>query len=149
MSSITLNDFADQLNRIIPTIMKEFSKRQENELYLGKISVPQFLVLVFLDKNGPSKMSDLAHFMEVTTPAMTGVVSRLVKGGYVRRTYDPKDRRIIIIKLTARGEKVIRNVNEQRRQMIVDIFGMVSEKDRSEYLRILRQIHDILTQQKQ
>lgn len=148
MPAITLTDFADQLNKIIPSIMKEFSKRQKNELYLGKISLPQFLVLVFLGKNGPSKMSDLAHLMDVTTPAMTGVVSRLVKGGYVRRTYDSKDRRIIIIKLTPKGERVIRNVNEQRRHMIIDIFGKVSEGDRFEYLRILRQIHDILTQQK-
>lgn len=147
--TIPLSEFADRLNEIIPVIMKEFSQRQANELFKGAITLPQFVILNFLGRQGRSKMTDIAHFMNVTTAAMTGVVSRLVKSGYVRRTYDSRDRRIIFIKLTPKGTGLVKRVDCQRRQMIIDIFGRISGEERENYLNILTHIRDILTEQKQ
>ena len=93
-------------------------------------------------------MTDLARFMGVSTAAMTGIVDRLVRDGYAVRTFYPHDRRIIKVKLTTRGGELLRKVNQQRRQMLIKIFGRISETDRREYLRILMQIKDILTKEK-
>lgn len=147
MSQLSLSAFADNLNELMPVIMKEFARRQTNELYKGKITLPQFLVLEFLETDGESKMKDLAQFMHVTTAAMTGIVDRLVRDGYVVRTFDAVDRRIIKVKLTPRGSSLVKKISGQRRNMTVNIFGKISEKDRNEYLRILRQIKDILTKE--
>jgi DNA-binding MarR family transcriptional regulator len=75
---------------------------------------------------------------------MTGIVDRLVKYGYVLRIFDPQDRRIIKIKLATKGTELVKKINQQRRQMIIKIFGQLSERDRQDYLRILLQIKDIL-----
>ena len=141
----SLLEFADKINEIMPLIMKEFARRQVIEFYKGKITLPQFLILEFLNKQGELKMTDMAHFMKVTTAATTGIVDRLVRYGYVTRIFDPNDRRIIKIKLTPKGADLIKKVNQQRRQMIIRIFGRLSEADRQDYLRILTQIKDILT----
>lgn len=51
----------------------------------------------------------LATLANLTTGAITGVVDRLVRAGYVRRTADPADRRRVIVEpLTARAEQEIR-----------------------------------------
>lgn len=147
MSSISLNQFADRLSEIVPVIMKEFSARQVNELYKGKITVPQFISMAFLEKQGQAKMKDLAGYMKVTTPAMTGMVERLVKVGYIHRVFDPADRRIIKVELTGKGKTLVKKVVAQRRNMILDIFGKISETDREEYLRILGNIRNILVTQ--
>ena len=147
MSQFSLSEFADKLNELMPVIMKEFSRRQANELYKGKITLPQFLVLESLSRDGAIKMSELAHFMYVSTAAMTGIVDRLVRDGYVVRVLDEVDRRIIKIKLTPRGSGLVKKINEQRNQMTIKIFGKISEKDRNEYLHILSQIKDILTKE--
>jgi len=147
MSQLSISQFADRMNEIMPVIMREFARRQVNELYKGKITLPQFLALEFLHRESECKMSALAHFMGVTTAAMTGIVERLVKGGYAARVYDPKDRRIIKIKLTAKGNELVKKINAQRRQMVINIFGKIPETDRQEYLRILMQIKEILTRQ--
>lgn len=147
--SLSLSDFADKLNKIMPVIMKEFVRRDTNELYKDKITLPQFLVLGFLNEKAEARMTDLAQFMKVTTAAMTGIVDRLVRDGYVSRLYDPQDRRIIRIKITSKGSELVKRINHQRRRMVIDIFGKISEAERQDYLRILTRIHDILTKEQQ
>ena len=143
--SITITEFADKINNIVPVMIKEFSRRNVAELYKGKITLPQFLILGFLYSSGDSKMSGIARFMSVTTAAMTGMVDRLEKCGYVKRGPDLKDRRVIKIILTQKGMDLVKKINEERRRMIIDIFGKVSKQDRSDYLRVLIKIKEILT----
>ena len=140
-----IKEFADRINDIMPVMIKEFAKRQVNELSKGKITLPQVLILGFLEKSGEAKMTDLAHFMSVSTAAMTGMIDRIVKYGYASRGSEPKDRRVVNIKITAKGSDIIKKINSQRRQMIIDIFGRVSEIDRADYLRVLSKIEDALS----
>ena len=147
MPEVSLLEFADSMNEIMPVIIKEFARRQPDELYKGRITLPQLLVLDFLSKQGDSKMTDIARFMRVTTAAMTGIVDRLVRDAYAVRVYNPEDRRIIKIKLTPQGNTLVRKINQHRRQMVINIFGKLSEPDRREYLRILIQIKDKLTKE--
>ena len=147
MSQISLSEFADKLNDMMPVIMKEFARRQTNELYKGKITLPQFLVLEFLETDGEVKMKDIAQFMHVSTAAMTGIVDRLVREGYVVRAFDAVDRRIIKAQLTVRGSSIVKKINGQRRDITIRIFEKISETDRNEYLKILRQIRDILVKE--
>lgn len=147
MPKVSLAEFADKMNKVMPAIIKEFARRQVNELYKGKITLPQFLILEFLYREGESQMTILAHFMNVTTAAMTGTVDRLVRDGYVVRANASDDRRIIKISLTGRGMALVRKINAQRQQMVIKIFGKISETDRQDYLRILTQIKDILAKE--
>jgi len=144
MTGISIADFAQKMDQIMPEIMKGFARRQNNDVFKGKITLPQLLILERLSRQGASKMTDLAKFMRVTTAASTGIVQRLVLLGYVQREYDSSDRRIIRIKLNAKGAEVLKKINQQRRQSVTKIFGQISEDDRGEYLRILMQVKDIL-----
>jgi DNA-binding MarR family transcriptional regulator len=47
----------------------------------------------------------LADYLEVTGPHVTGVVGKLVAGGFVRKAVNPKDRRGVLVKLTPAGRK--------------------------------------------
>ncbi len=146
MAPITLDTFVDKLNEIIPLMMKELSHRQTNELYKGKITLPQFIVMSFLDRKGPLNMTELARYMDITTAGMTGIINRLVKGGYaVRRPY-PKDRRVIYIHETPKGAALTRKVSAERREMIIDVFGKISEKEREDYLNILTHVLETLAE---
>lgn len=142
--SITINEFADKLNYMMPVMIKEFSRRQAGEIYKGKITLPQFLILSFLYNNGNSKMCAIAKFMSVTTAAMTGMIDRLERLGYVKRAPEPQDRRIINVGLTPKGDTLVNKINLSRREMIVDVFGKISGQDRVDYLRVLTKVKDIL-----
>lgn len=144
MSSMTLSDFADKVTGIMPVLMREFLKQQSGEFYKMKITMPQFIALDMLTKRKESSMTDLAHDMYVTTAALTGIVDRLVRDGYVMRASDPDDRRIIRIKPTANGEKVVKHAVEERKKATMRIFGMISPYEREQYIKILTHIKDHL-----
>ncbi len=144
MSIVPLNQFAAKMGEIMPVLMKGFAKCMAGELQKEKVTLPQMMVLHFLEVEQEVKMKDLAHFMGVTLPAMTGIIDRLVKESYCLRVYDQNDRRVIKIKLTAKGNDLVRKINAHKRQMLIKIFGRISEADRQDYLRILLQIKEIL-----
>lgn len=144
MTSHSITDFADKLNEIMPMLMREFSRLQPEEIYKGKITLPQILILEFLSSQGQAKMKDIAEFMKVSTPATTGIVDRLVKSGYALRDYDKNDRRIIKILITPRGASLLRRIKQERRSATIKIFERICEEDRENYLRILTRIRDIL-----
>ncbi|TDB89163.1 MarR family transcriptional regulator [Actinomadura sp. 7K534] len=55
-----------------------------------------------LAMDGPQTPGRLARLMGITTGgAITAVIDRLEKAGYVRRTRDPDDRRRVIVELVA------------------------------------------------
>lgn len=144
MATVTLSEFADKMDEIMPVIMREFLRHQMSEFYKTRLTMPQFVVMTILERNGESKMTDLARFINVTTAATTGLIDRIVRDGYAQRAHDPKDRRIIKVTLTALGEKTVKAMLEKRRQMTMKIFGMVSQKEREEYLKILMHVRDNL-----
>lgn len=140
MPTLTLPDFADKMNEIMPILMKEFAHMQPQEIYRGKVTLPQILVLQYLNTQDSVKMTDIANFMKVTTAAVTGIVDRLVKAGYVSRIFDQNDRRITKVKITLKGQALMKKVAYERRRMVIRLFGRVTEKDRQDYLRVLMRI---------
>ena len=103
MSFVSLTEFADKLNEIMPVLMREFARVQPAEIYKGKITLPQILILQHLGSQESVKMTDIANFMKVSTAAATGIIDRLVKSRYVLRIFDQEDRRIIKVKITPKG----------------------------------------------
>src|SRR5688572_5664872 len=61
-------------------------------------------VLHLQGTNGIS-ISALADYLEVTGPHVTGVVGKLVGGGFLRKAVNPKDRRGVLVRLTPMGRK--------------------------------------------
>ena len=142
MSELSLSEFADRVGELMPFIMKEFMRNQGDEFHKLKITMPQFVVLEFLHRAGECRMGDIAKFINVTTAAITGIVDRLVRDSYVLRVSDPKDRRIVKIKLTAKGVKLVREMVERRKQLSIRMFGMISQEEREQYLSILTHIKE-------
>jgi DNA-binding MarR family transcriptional regulator/ketosteroid isomerase-like protein len=61
------------------------------------VNLTDLVCMGALTITGPVTAGRLAQLTGLTTGAITGVVDRLVKAGYVTRTQDPADRRRVII----------------------------------------------------
>ena len=147
MSHITIDEFADRIHEIMPVLTRTFTRQHAGEFFKSKITLPQLFVLEFLYKEGDSGMTKLAHFLNVATPTITGIVDRLVRAGYLKRLYLKDDRRIINVTLTESGSQLVKKIHKQRRDMTIKVFGKISEADRRDYLRILTKIKDVLTKE--
>ena len=144
MARLGLVEFADRADEYIRVIVNSSLHKNDNELFKGKITMPQFVILDRLLRERESNMTALAKHMHVSTAAMTGMIVRLVRDGYTERIYDSGDRRVVKIRLTPLGAALVKKINAQRHQMIIKVFGKLSETDRSNYLGILAKVKDVL-----
>jgi DNA-binding MarR family transcriptional regulator len=148
MAGQTLPEFVDKVSEIMSVISREFYKHGTREFYKTRITLVQLALLDTLVREGQSRMTDLARQLNVSTAAMTGIVARLVRDGYVSRIDDQADRRIIKVRLTAKGNKIFKAITDQRKKIFCKIFGIISERDREEYLRILTTVKNSLQGQR-
>ncbi len=70
------------------------------------LTMPQLKVVLLLFLNGPMRMSDLASGLSVSLATVTGVVDRLVERDIVLRESDPKDRRVVLCRLSEKGQEL-------------------------------------------
>ena len=143
MPPLSLDEFVDKITEIMPVLSREFYKQRPNEFDKMRITLPQLVVLKEL-AGGQLRMTDLAHSLNVTTAAMTGIIDRLVRDGYVRRETDDADRRIIKVRATTKGARIAKDAAEHQKNMIAKIFSVISQDEREEYLRIMTIVCDSL-----
>ncbi len=71
------------------------------------LTTEQFGVLTSIKSRGPLRPTDLASILERSPNSMSMLIDRMVKAGLVRRTRDRKDRRVVTVSLTSKGEKAV------------------------------------------
>lgn len=71
-------------------------------------SRPQLSVLGALVRRGPRRITELAALEQVAQPTMTALVSRMERGGWLRRDPDPEDRRAVRVAITESGRSAYR-----------------------------------------
>jgi DNA-binding MarR family transcriptional regulator len=79
-------------------------RRQDDKWGLSAPRLSALSVVVF---GGPITLGDLARAEQVRPPTMTRLVQALESAGLVKRAPDSDDRRIMWIKATANGKKLL------------------------------------------
>ena len=141
-----IEQFVQRIMDLYPRIIRGFTRQESNYLSRGEITVPQFWALEHLNRSHAGTMSELARFLKTSRAASTGLIDRLIAQGMVARTSDAQDRRIVRIEITAKGRKIIENINKQKQKALIRIFSKISLGDRKEYLNILEQIVKIVNE---
>ena len=71
------------------------------------LTTEQFGALTSIKSRGSLRPSDLASILERTPNSMSMLIDRMVKAGLIRRTRDRKDRRVVTVSLTSKGETAV------------------------------------------
>jgi DNA-binding MarR family transcriptional regulator len=102
-SEAVVNDIlglADRLFRnLLPTV--------PDELLSLDVTMAQLKILLLIYINGPLRMSSIAGGLGVTLPTSTSLIDKLVDKNYISRENQSDDRRVVLCKLTAEGQKVV------------------------------------------
>ena len=86
--------------------------------------------LKFMYEKGDLSMSEITAFLNISAPSTTSFVDGLIKGGLVERLFDENDRRIIKIRLTAKGKEVYKSIINDICSRISDALGNLSNDER-------------------
>jgi DNA-binding MarR family transcriptional regulator len=85
-----------------------------------EVTPVQVMLLFFLQQNNGLSLTQISQGLMLENPTVTGLIDRLEKSGYVKRSDHPNDRRVYLVHLTEKGNKVakkalpiVKRLNEQ------------------------------------
>mgnify|MGYP002377832488 CR=1 FL=1 len=140
MKMLTLDAFGDRMIELFPKLMREISQYETNSLTEGVITVPQVWVLDFLKDRKTAQMNELAEYMKLKFSSATGLIDRMVKHQLVKRVRSEADRRVVLISITSKGEKILREIYKQKRKGIMQLFGRLGPEDRMQYMELIEKL---------
>lgn len=89
------------------------------------ITMPQLKVVLLLYMTGSVRMGDIASALGVSLATATGVVDRLVERDIVQRESQPEDRRVVLCRLSEKGQKMIGGLWQLSRDSIKELLGAI------------------------
>ena len=133
---------AERLSHIILEMQRCFLLHLSKELAPGNVSFPQFFLLAMLDHKEVLTMSAIAQKMGHTTAAASGLVARLENLGYVTRASAPRDRRKVMVCITAKGSALVRRIREEMVGNLMKILNHLTPDEQKGWLQIYSKIYD-------
>jgi len=136
----SIKAFSKELMSLFPFIGRALHGGHADMMSKGMITVPQFFCLELIEASGPLKMNEIAGQLHISLPAATGLIDRLHSLEMVERGFDENDRRVILISITPKGDKAVKEVRTQKRRAIEKVFSCLTTRERNEYLRIIKKM---------
>ena len=111
-----MEDIPDfDLSRFTPYRLAVAAQRTSEELarqYRARfgISIPEWRVLVHLAHSGDVSVRDIEARVAMERPKVSRAASRLEEAGYIRKTPNATDRRLVRLALTDKGKALMREL---------------------------------------
>jgi len=106
----SLAEFRHQIRRFL-----RFSERAARNAGLEPRQHQLLLALKGLPPNVRPKIAEIAERLQIQHHSAVELVNRLEAGGFVQRERGSQDRREVLLQLTPRGEKVLRELSLHHR----------------------------------
>jgi DNA-binding MarR family transcriptional regulator len=95
----------------------------------AQVTMQQLRVMTILYHQGPTRVSDLARHLQVSTPTVTGILDRLVRQRVTYRMNDTRDRRVVLNNLTEAGRELVeQTMNSSDDRSIIAIARLTKEE---------------------
>lgn len=94
----------------------------ERLLRLG-ISMAQLHIMYTLQRGGEMTMSRLADVLNVSLSNATGLIDRLEERGFIERNRVPEDRRVVLVRVTPDGERMLQEVEALGDEILRSVLG--------------------------
>jgi DNA-binding MarR family transcriptional regulator len=94
------------------------------------LSAPRLSALSVVVFRGPITLSELAAAEQVRPPTITRLVQELERAGLLERLPDPSDRRVVRVRATAAGRRLLAAGRTRRVQRLADEIDRLSAEDR-------------------
>jgi DNA-binding MarR family transcriptional regulator len=141
MENIRKEDINEEVVRLMAVLLREAARRQESILTKGNISVSNIVVIDILKEKGSCSMRQISEALNLTMGAATGIIDKMTAAGLVKRERQKDDRRVVKVSLRPGGHKVHEKINKFRGDVTADLFSALTEREKREYLRILKKMY--------
>ena len=129
-------------------IQVKFSRIYVQLLSREDVTLPQYALLSQLVSTGIIPMNQASKHLHLSKPAITNLVDRLEQKKLLKRLSHAKDRRITLLEVQARGEKLVYRIQSWILQFILKALNEFNEHDKKIVVRfyslLLENINELL-----
>lgn len=125
-------DSIDTLAERLMTAWNITSRKMEHEFTEKNIlplTTPQLILLYLLSKKARWMVTELAEKMTVKPSAITAMIDRLEQHQFVERERDEKDRRVVFIRITSKGKRVLKQAGETKKEILIHYLQHLAEEE--------------------
>jgi DNA-binding MarR family transcriptional regulator len=140
---------ATRLAEELGAALVELSMLLRRAILPPQISLTQAWTLLILHESGPQRVTSLADAASVTQPTMSGCLIGMERLGWVRRDSGGTDRRVVTVRLTEDGEKVMHELEAARTQTLLADLESLPAADRAALAAALPALRRIIAQEEQ
>ena len=93
------------------------------------LGIGQLKALFFISNCGNTTAHKLAEALKMSPANVTGIIARLLEKNLITRTGDPNDRRIILLCTTPKGDELVAELRQKRRERMTELFNLLTPED--------------------
>jgi DNA-binding MarR family transcriptional regulator len=103
----------------------------------SQLTLPQLHLLKALAQDGQHRVSDVAAFLGVTSPAATKCVDKLERLGLVKRAPCAGDRRATLLEASAAARRLVRDYDRVKRERLSPILSVFAPQEIDQLIDLL------------
>ncbi|WP_051585813.1 MarR family winged helix-turn-helix transcriptional regulator [Caldanaerobius polysaccharolyticus] len=138
----------NKLDRDLAAVMAAFyfdNIKYFKHLFKHAVITPsQYKILSNIKKIQPCRMGDLSAISCISFGSLTVMVNKLVEEGFVKRTPCTKDRRIIYVELSEKGEQYLKESAEHFIGLLEDKVRRLDDADKNRLKELLSEANELL-----
>ena len=136
-----------EYNGLLKLVLDNLRKIFYPEEWIGidlSLSKSEIFTLLLVEQNGEIIMSHIADYVNVPMSTATGIVDRLVKGDYLKRERSESDRRVVVIRLSDKGKKLIEELKEIIFKYISRVNEALTDEERQVIFKLFTKVMNVL-----
>ncbi len=130
----------DHLLYLLARVSHVLSGEFHHQLRHRSVGVPVWRVLASLSGSKGETVTGLAEVCLLQQPTMTKLLDRMVRDGLVTRTQDARDRRVVRVALTPKGETLAQELIDAARQHEAAVLARFPEMEAMNLKGVLRSV---------
>ena len=136
------------LRETIRIIIRNLGVLEKDEASCCGVTIGQCHAIVENGRAGEISLNDLADLLNLDKSTMSRTVNNLVENDLVVRELDNEDRRYVKIKLTEKGYKAFKRIEETMEQYYRSVLGSIPENKRAQVMESLQLLLEALKNNK-
>lgn len=141
-----LFNLVTEINEITYSMNARLIKERQS-LFNDDLSSKQIILMDLVKKESQLSISQLAESMNVTSSAVSQIVSKLEREKYLLRTINPDNRREIIVQLDERGYQYYSKEEEINREIVNRFYSRMKMEDMIQLRDILVKLNHVVEEE--
>lgn len=112
------------------------------------LTAKQYALLRAVERSDDITTTNLTELLGKAQPAITQMLNRLEKNGYITREVNPQDKRKRELKLTKKAQKVLDSVEPIGPTRVAQALEHANEREAGQVIKAMETIHEWMTRRK-